>query len=96
MLCAHGYGAGVRARQERVTFATVEDDSLLLSAVRPLLGRKVKLTVSADGVQLVESDGTAAGAAPVPSVASASKSTASSGKISKVWFCTSLPNPITL
>jgi hypothetical protein len=46
--------AGVRARQEKVPFATVDDPEFLSSKVRPLLGRQVMLRVSADSVSLTE------------------------------------------
>lgn len=46
--------AGVRARQEKVPFATVDDPEFLSSKVRPLLGRQVTLRVSADSVSLTE------------------------------------------
>lgn len=79
-----GY-AGVRARQEKVTFATVEDDALLQSLVRPLVGKRIRLSASAAGVQLVEYDG------PDSSMADASlesggapKPAAAGGKIDKV------------
>lgn len=71
--------AGVRARQERVTFATVEDDGLLQSVVRPLVGRRIKLTAGAAGVQLSEYDGPAASGEGASAAASAPGSPAASG-----------------
>jgi len=70
---------GVRARQERVTFATVEDDGLLQSVVRPLVGRRIKLTAGAAGVQLSEYDGPAASGEGASAAASAPGSPAASG-----------------
>jgi hypothetical protein len=53
--CPHS--AGVRARQEKVPFATVDDPEFLSSKVRPLLGRQVTLRVSAESVALTEGGG---------------------------------------
>lgn len=76
--------AGVRARQERVTFATVEDDGLLQSVVRPLVGRRIKLTAGAAGVQLSEYDGPAAGEVASAAASAAGSPAASGGTITKV------------
>ena len=55
-------GTGVRARQERVPFVTCEDGGLLDSAVRPLLGKRVRLQAGAQGVLLSADDSTDASA----------------------------------
>ena len=55
--------AGVRARQERVTFVACEDEGLLDSDVRPLLGKRVRLQASAQGVLLSADDSSPAAAA---------------------------------
>jgi hypothetical protein len=52
----------VRARQERVPFATVEDPDFLGSKVRPLVGRHVELRVSAESVALTEAAAAPGGA----------------------------------
>ena len=75
----------MRARQEKVTFATVEDDALLQSVVRPLVGKRIKLTASAAGVQLMEHGGPDPSMADAPSEpAGAAKPAAAGGKIDKV------------
>ena len=43
---------GVRARQERVTFATLDDKKLYESEVQPLMGRLVKLQVAPGSITL--------------------------------------------
>lgn len=45
---------GVRARQEKVTFATCDDEEYVRNTITPLINRTVKLTVSPDGVTLKE------------------------------------------
>eukprot|EP00798_Chlamydomonas_sp_ICE-L_P026113 gene26113-11831_t len=59
---------GVRARQEQVTFATCDDQDYVTSTVKPLLGKMVKLTVTQEGVELVE-----ASAADISDAAKGSK-----------------------
>jgi phosphoglucan,water dikinase len=46
------YAAGVRARQERVPFVTIEDRAVIQGQVVPLLGQKVVLVASPEGAQL--------------------------------------------
>jgi hypothetical protein len=43
---------GVRARQERLPFAACADAGLVASEVGPLIGKRVRLHVTADGVRL--------------------------------------------
>ena len=44
--------AGVRARQERVPFATCEDESEVSATVLPLVGQHVRMQATASGMQL--------------------------------------------
>lgn len=79
--------AGVRARQERVTFVTCEDEGLLDSEVRPLLGKRVRLQAGAQGVLLTADNAPAAGAdssAGNGAASAAAKPKAASGAITKV------------
>ena len=48
----HPVLAGVRARQEKVVFVTCEDEDLISSTVRPLLGKQVALNVTSTSVTL--------------------------------------------
>jgi phosphoglucan,water dikinase len=50
--------AGVRARQENVVFVTCEDEDLISSTVRPLLGKQVSLDVTGGSVTLSLDDAT--------------------------------------
>jgi phosphoglucan, water dikinase len=78
--------SGVRARQERVPFVTCEDAQLLDSAVRPLLGKRVRLQAGTQGVLLAADDGTEASAdgssAHVDSAA-ATQHTSAKGAVTK-------------
>ena len=78
-LTQHCLGAGVRARQERVPFVTCEDGGLLDTAVRPLLGKRVRLQAGAQGVLLSADDNTdeAAGGASSDGAATAAAHPAS-------------------
>lgn len=56
----------MRARQEKVPFATLDDAALQESQVRPLLGRHVALDVGTDGVVLREATPAEVAAAAAP------------------------------
>lgn len=76
---------GVRARQEKVTFATLDDAALYDSEVRPLVGGVVKLKVAPEGISLTASQLSTSSDAPttpgLPSgVNSSSPSKWSAGK----------------
>eukprot|EP00879_Flechtneria_rotunda_P003769 GHRR01004008.1.p1 GENE.GHRR01004008.1~~GHRR01004008.1.p1 ORF type:complete len:728 (+),score=269.14 GHRR01004008.1:2494-4677(+) len=82
---------GVRARQERVPFATLDDSTLLHSTVKPLVGKQVALTVSPDDVTLTAAtEAQAAQAATADAAASGSSAktqmpaSGNAGSISKV------------
>ncbi|KAJ9515551.1 hypothetical protein QJQ45_021630, partial [Haematococcus lacustris] len=65
---------GVRARQEKCTFATCDDDDFFAANIQPLVGKRVLLAVAPDGVTLKEASGAVRAA-----VASASASNGAGG-----------------
>ncbi|CAL8462111.1 g1642 [Coccomyxa elongata] len=74
---------GVRARQEKVPFATCEDEGIVDAEVKPLVGSRVRLTVSTEGVSIsAEADGAASSEAPSTAAAASSSNGAAGGNSS--------------
>jgi hypothetical protein len=67
--------AGVRARQEKMPFAMIDDPVMVNAAVKPLLGQTVALDISPDNVTLGPASSSQAAAA----AAAAGKAAAGNG-----------------
>ncbi|KAK9806472.1 hypothetical protein WJX73_000758 [Symbiochloris irregularis] len=71
---------GVRARQEKVVFAMCDDEETISAKVRPLIGQRVVLTASTEGVTIAAAEAGEADDASASAGAASSQSQPTDGK----------------